>query len=134
MFLESSHRAHGAIVALLAGLSYSINRTSHIDYERLRTRPIAIPIGNTTNVTLSSPVPAARYASLLIFGNQALDSADVEAKNGTGATVAEWAILGQTPGENNSSSTETAKRMNVRAAAALADSGSFMARRRRFSA
>jgi hypothetical protein len=47
---------------------------------------ITLPSGNTTNVTLSSPVPAARYASLLIVGNQAQD--------GTGATVAEWAIIG----------------------------------------
>ncbi|SPJ78689.1 probable ATH1 - Acid trehalase, vacuolar [Fusarium torulosum] len=54
---------------------------------------IAMPTENTTNITLPNPVPLSRYASLLIIGNQALDDVDVRAKNGTGATVAEWAIL-----------------------------------------
>jgi hypothetical protein len=54
---------------------------------------IAMPIGNTTNITLSEPVPAARYATLLITGNQALGQADIDAKNGTGATVSEWAVI-----------------------------------------
>ena len=89
-----------------------------------------MPVGNTTNVTLSSPVAASKYASLLIVGNQALEPVDVEAKNGTGATVAEWAILGETQDMNNSSSAGLAKRMNVRAATGLADSESFMRRRR----
>ncbi|KOS20950.1 Acid trehalase [Escovopsis weberi] len=56
---------------------------------------IAMPESNTTEVTLKHPVPATRYASLYIIGNQKLSAADVEAKNGTGATVAEWAILGE---------------------------------------
>lgn len=94
---------------------------------------IAMPVGNTTNVTLSSPVPASKYASLLIVGNQALDPIDVEAKNGTGATVAEWAILGEIQGSNNSSTAGLAKRMNVRATTGLADTESFMKRRRQFS-
>jgi hypothetical protein len=54
---------------------------------------VVMPTGNTTNVTLPDPVPLARYVSLLIVGNQALSTVDVRAKNGTGATVAEWAIL-----------------------------------------
>jgi hypothetical protein len=91
---------------------------------------IAIPIGNTTNVTLSAPVPAAKYASLLIVGNQALDEVDVKAQNGTGATVAEWAIIGQS--QNETQSGGNAKRtMNVRAAAAMAGSRSFMDRRQK---
>jgi hypothetical protein len=89
---------------------------------------IAIPVGNTTNVTLSSPVPAAKFASLLIVGNQALDEVDIKAGNGTGATVAEWAIIGQSRNETQSGA--NAKRaMNVRAAAAMAGSRSFMERR-----
>ncbi|KAM0213583.1 hypothetical protein ACHAQD_009236 [Fusarium lateritium] len=47
---------------------------------------IAMPTANTTNITLPNPVSVARYASLLIIGNQALDDVDVRAKNGTGAT------------------------------------------------
>ncbi|EPS26466.1 putative alpha,alpha-trehalase [Penicillium oxalicum 114-2] len=83
---------------------------------------IMIPIGNTTNVTLASAVPVARYASLLIVGNQALDEVDVKAKNGTGATVAEWAIIGQAQQQNGSSvrwRSET-RMLETRAAARLA--------------
>lgn len=94
---------------------------------------IAIPTGNTTNVTLSSPVPAARYASLLIVGNQALDSVDLKAKNGTGATVSEWAILGQEKMHTASSGPKSAnKKMNVRAPAAVSGADAFMRRRREF--
>lgn len=49
--------------------------------------------GNTTNVTLPSTVPAAKFATLLIRGNQALGPVEVRAGNGTGATVAEWSIV-----------------------------------------
>ena len=55
---------------------------------------IGLQTGNTTNVTLPSPVPAPKYATLLIVGNQGLDPTDIMYKNGTGASVAEWAILG----------------------------------------
>lgn len=44
---------------------------------------------NTTNVTLPEPVYAAQFATLEIVGNQGLE----DPVNGTGATVAEWAVL-----------------------------------------
>lgn len=47
---------------------------------------------NTTNVTLSSPVYSGRYATLTISGNHANDGTSNE-QNGTGATVAEWALV-----------------------------------------
>lgn len=87
---------------------------------------IAIPTGNTTNVTLPSPIPAARYASLLIIGNQGLDETDTQYKNGTGATVAEWAILG------SSNQTKSAKRALGMRAAAFSDPGQMMRRRSQF--
>ncbi|CAG7949343.1 unnamed protein product [Penicillium nalgiovense] len=109
-----------------------IPQSDPYDHETTNLDIIAIPTGNTTSVTLSSPVPAARYASLLIIGNQALDSVDVEAKNGTGATVAEWAILGQEKTRPASSGSKPAnKKMNVRAAA-VSDADAFMRRRREF--
>ncbi|KAL8823513.1 MAG: hypothetical protein Q9191_005784 [Dirinaria sp. TL-2023a] len=46
-------------------------------------------MSNTTNVTLESEVWSGRYATLSIWGNQNGTSND-----GTGATVAEWAIIG----------------------------------------
>jgi hypothetical protein len=49
--------------------------------------------GNTTNYTFAQPVPVPKYATLFIQGNQALDQTDLQFGNGTGATVAEWAIL-----------------------------------------
>ncbi|EEH39092.1 acid trehalase [Paracoccidioides lutzii Pb01] len=48
---------------------------------------------NTTNVTLAKPVRATRFATLFIWGNQALNAVDRVAGNGTGATVAEWSIF-----------------------------------------
>ncbi len=44
---------------------------------------------NTTNVTLSSPIYSATFATLAIQGNQGSPFS-----NATGATVAEWAIVG----------------------------------------
>ena len=49
-------------------------------------------MSNTTNVTLNSPVYSGRYATLTIMGNRALEGTP-DATNGTGATVAEWAIV-----------------------------------------
>ena len=46
-------------------------------------------MSNTTNVTLNPPVWSGGYATLEIQGNQASN-----ATNSTGATVAEWAIVG----------------------------------------
>lgn len=60
---------------------------------------IMLPGGNTTNVTLAQPVPVPRYATLYITGNQALSQTEAQAQNGTGATVAEWAILENNPQE-----------------------------------
>jgi len=47
-------------------------------------------MSNTTTVTLSPPVWSGDYATLSIQGNQASS-----ATNSTGATVAEWAIVGR---------------------------------------
>lgn len=93
---------------------------------------IVMPTSNSTNVTLSNPVPAAQYASLLIIGNQGLDAVDLAAGNGTGATVAEWGIIGQGKSGQGSSSQNVQRAINVRSAAAMADRGSFMKRRRQF--
>ncbi|KAL4891446.1 glycosyl hydrolase family 65 central catalytic domain-containing protein [Aspergillus ambiguus] len=50
---------------------------------------VAVPVGNTTDVRLDAPVDAARYATLVISGNQGLG----EGEEDVGATVAEWAIV-----------------------------------------
>lgn len=81
---------------------------------------IQIPQGNSTNVTLSHPIAATKYASLLIEGNQS----EQQAK--TGATVAEWSIIGQA---QKGTAPAAKRQMNVRAAASLAEAGSFMRRR-----
>lgn len=56
---------------------------------------VSIPVGNTTHVQLDTPVRVSRYATLLIAGNQGLSE---DGGEDTGATVAEWVILG--PGEH----------------------------------
>ena len=58
---------------------------STVDLDKVRQ-----PSGNTTDINLSQPVQASRYATLLVVGNQALGD---EPMNGTGATVAQWAIV-----------------------------------------
>ncbi|CAK3918180.1 Acid trehalase [Lecanosticta acicola] len=62
-------------------------------------RPYA---SNTTNVTLDRPVWSARFATLEISGNLALKGSPEEGSgNGTGASVAEWAILAADDGEGD---------------------------------
>lgn len=106
-----------------SGSSYSVVTTLYNirlsdPYDPETTDKIQVPRGNTTNVTLSEPVPAPRFATLLIAGNQALGEAEVRAKNGTGATVAEWAILEASAASDSS---EFAKRkINSRKLGALA--------------
>lgn len=60
-----------------------------IPYNASEVALITPYMSNTTNVTLNPPVWSGGYATLEIQGNQASN-----ATNSTGATVAEWAILG----------------------------------------
>lgn len=76
---------------------------------------VAIPTGNTTKIQLDKAVPAPRFATLLVVGNQALGDQPL---NGTGATVAEWAILGEGSPSSSSSSSGTRK-LAVRNAASF---------------
>ncbi|KAL9611141.1 MAG: hypothetical protein Q9167_004194 [Letrouitia subvulpina] len=71
-------------------------------YDEESSAVIARYTSNTTNVTLPSPVYSGRYAILQIQGNQ-VD----EFNNGTGATVAEWAIIGQVGNSGKQESAET---------------------------
>ncbi|KAL2005063.1 hypothetical protein VTN00DRAFT_2913 [Thermoascus crustaceus] len=101
-FSSNSSTSRYSVVTAL----HNIRISDPYDPETTDLDKIQVPRGNTTNVTLSEPVPASRFATLLIAGNQALSPAEVQAKNGTGATVAEWAILeaGQTTSTASSSS------------------------------
>ncbi|RHZ55571.1 alpha,alpha-trehalase treA [Aspergillus thermomutatus] len=81
---------------------------------------VAMPSGNTTDVNLSQAVHTSRYATLLISGTQA--------GGDKGATVAEWAILGESKGSSTGHGNNK-RRLDVRAAAAL--SGGLNDRRRR---
>jgi hypothetical protein len=58
-------------------------------YDSTLMGAIALPLSNSTNVTLLEPVPMPRFATLFLSGNQALNEAKVQANNGTGAMVAE---------------------------------------------
>lgn len=88
---------------------------------------IALPVGNTTNIELSEPAQAARYATLLISGNQASENTN----EGVGATVAEWAILAQDGGSSSSSAESNGEKRKIRLrdAAALSNGGSAQRRR-----
>lgn len=58
-------------------------------YDANATALITPYMSNTTNVTLQPPVWSGSYATLQILGNQGNPY-----DNGTGASVAEWAIVG----------------------------------------
>ncbi|PNP54023.1 hypothetical protein THARTR1_05230 [Trichoderma harzianum] len=119
---------HNSNYKVISSLT-NIKQSNPYDIKTTDLNVIAIPIGNTTNVTLSKPVAASRYASLLIVGNQGLDHADVVGKNGTGATVAEWAIIGHGKGHTGAPGHHGKRKLNVRAAAAMSDPDSFARRR-----
>jgi hypothetical protein len=88
------HNAPVVSLSTTTATSTSLNVTISNPYSAAQDDAvIALPASNTTNYTFASPVPVPRYATLFIQGNQALDEADEAYGNGTGATVAEWAIL-----------------------------------------
>jgi hypothetical protein len=68
-------------------------------YDPKKANDIVPYSGNTTNVTLETPVWSGRFAMLAIRGNRATEGTDNEF-NGTGATVAEWAIIAAGSGED----------------------------------
>ncbi|KAK5135254.1 hypothetical protein LTR08_005504 [Meristemomyces frigidus] len=67
-------------------------------YDAASAAVIVPYMSNTTNVTLGSPVYSGRYATLTIAGNQA-DLNTPNEFNGSGATVAEWAIVAADGGD-----------------------------------
>ncbi|PLB38653.1 alpha,alpha-trehalase treA [Aspergillus candidus] len=68
----------------------NIKQSAPYDAKKTDLNAVVIPLGNTTHVDLNRSEKPARYATLYIVGNQASGGAN----NGTGATVAEWVILG----------------------------------------
>lgn len=100
----------------------NIKQSKPYDPQTTNLDEIQKPSANTTSVELSEPVQGARYATLLISGNQAND------EKGVGATVAEWAILAPSSSSSSGSSGNSEKRtIRMRDAAAL----SGLAQRRR---
>ncbi|KAL9638640.1 MAG: hypothetical protein Q9164_001419 [Protoblastenia rupestris] len=67
------------------------NVTISMPYNETQVNIITPYMSNSTNVTLNPPVYSGSYATLQIFGNQATNLT-----NATGASVAEWAIIGST--------------------------------------
>ena len=65
------------------------NISISVPYNATAVNLITPYMSNTTNVTLSPPVYSGMYATLQILGNQATNMT-----NATGASVAEWAIIG----------------------------------------
>ncbi|KAL8674082.1 MAG: hypothetical protein Q9168_001517 [Polycauliona sp. 1 TL-2023] len=85
IFHNSSDVADQSAVKVTDNLRIEISEP----YDANSTYIIAPYTSNTTNVTLDSAVYSGQYATLQIQGSQ-VDSYN----NGTGGTVAEWAILG----------------------------------------
>ncbi|KAL9128350.1 MAG: hypothetical protein Q9217_002954 [Psora testacea] len=65
------------------------NVSINMPYNETEANLITPYMSNTTNITLDSPVYSGSYATLQILGSQATNMT-----NATGASVAEWAIIG----------------------------------------
>ncbi|KAI4255386.1 MAG: hypothetical protein LQ352_002588 [Teloschistes flavicans] len=85
IFHNSSDVGDSSAVTVTNNAKVSIS----VPYDANNTALITPYVSNTTNITLDRPVYSGLYATLQIQGNQ-VDSFN----NGTGATVAEWAIIG----------------------------------------
>lgn len=110
----------------------NVKQSKPYDAETVNLDEIALPESNTTSINLPAPVRAARYATLLISGNQAMP--DAEGGQAVGATVAEWAILADGQGSGSSSDggkSNEKRKISLRDAAAL--SGGLAERRRQIS-
>jgi hypothetical protein len=76
-----------------SSVSLNITISNPYDASSYNANIITLSSSNTTNYTFPAPVSKPRYATLFVQGNQALNETDRKAGNGTGATVAEWAVL-----------------------------------------
>ena len=86
-FSNSTSSADSVVVA-------SSNNVSISNAYDAASAAVIVPyMSNTTNVTLETPVYSGRFATLSIRGNQATVGTANE-NNGTGASVAEWALVG----------------------------------------
>ena len=74
-------------------------------YDASKVALITPYTSNTTNITLPSPVWSGRYATLAIQGNLG-----DPAENATGASVAEWVIIGSSGGRMKSRSVDAGRR------------------------
>jgi len=83
-FSNSSSASAGAVRTATTNGNVQISNP----YNAINAAAIAPYTSNTTNVTLATPVWGGRYATLTILGNL-----NDPVGNGTGASVAEWAII-----------------------------------------
>ena len=81
----SDYTSPSAVMATQQG-----NVSVSMPYDPDTVAEITRYMSNTTNVTLEAPVWSGRFATLVVLGNQADN-----ASNATGASVAEWAIIGE---------------------------------------
>lgn len=70
--------------------SFNVNISSPYNAQA-NDNDIHLEPGNSSSVTWAAK--SAKYATLWVEGNQALGAREVQYKNGTGATVAEFAVL-----------------------------------------
>jgi len=85
LFHNASSATDPSAVIATTQTNISISKS----YNETEINMITPYMSNTTNVTLDPPVWSGKFATLVIQGNQASNLT-----NSTGATVAEWAIVG----------------------------------------
>ena len=84
------HNTTSAAASAVVTATSQSNVTISNPYNATEVNLITPYMSNTTDVILNPEVWSGSYATLIIQGNQAS-----EATNATGATVAEWAIVGE---------------------------------------
>ncbi|KAL8815590.1 MAG: hypothetical protein Q9223_005283 [Gallowayella weberi] len=122
IFHNSSDATDSSAITVTDNVQVKIS----IPYDANSTYIVTPYVSNTTNITLDSPVYSGQYATLQIQGNQ-VDSYN----NGTGATVAEWVILGMNGQTMKAESTEVSPRRIMESGPLEREMLKRMSRRRR---
>lgn len=100
---QAPPRSYAVTFSNSSGSAVNVTSDAGVDvsdpYDPEKASDIVPYSGNTTNVTLETAVWSGRFATLTILGNRATEGT-VNEFNGTGATVAEWAIVEAVSGDN----------------------------------
>lgn len=91
VLLHDDDKADLSAASANDSMSFKVNISSPFNAENVNDNDIRLQKGNSS--TVSWTVKSKKFATLFIEGNQGLGALELQYKNGTGATVAEFAVL-----------------------------------------